>query len=155
MISRSWKKFLSSCKGVAALGTVARLANTYAAPCTRTGARAASRRRQRSLGGPGLERLELHGQEFSGRKAVLGSRARGPAQACAEEQVSTVTCTTLPLQPPCWVSRWVPVACLRPSSPAEQTQPGRGGCRWLGRSSAGTRLGKSRLGQRVCIFHPG
>ncbi|XP_029854127.1 SH3 domain and tetratricopeptide repeat-containing protein 2 isoform X1 [Aquila chrysaetos chrysaetos] len=39
MISRSWKKFLSSCKGVAALGTLARLANTYAAPCTRTGAR--------------------------------------------------------------------------------------------------------------------
>lgn len=39
MISHSWKKFLSLCKGVAALGTLARLANTYAALCTHTGAR--------------------------------------------------------------------------------------------------------------------
>lgn len=38
MISCSWKKFLSSCKGVAVLGTLA-LANTYTALCTRTGAR--------------------------------------------------------------------------------------------------------------------
>lgn len=36
MISRSWKKFLSSREGVAVLGT---LANTYTALCTRTGAR--------------------------------------------------------------------------------------------------------------------
>lgn len=37
MISCSWKKFLSSCEGVVALGTLARLANTYTALCTHTG----------------------------------------------------------------------------------------------------------------------
>lgn len=99
MISCSWKKFLSLCEGVAALGTLARLANTYTALCTHT-VRTASRRREHSPGGRGLESLDLHGQEFSGRKAVLGSRARGPVQACAEEQVSTAARTSLP----CWVS---------------------------------------------------
>ncbi|XP_064315109.1 SH3 domain and tetratricopeptide repeat-containing protein 2 isoform X1 [Phalacrocorax carbo] len=39
MISRSWKKFLSLCEGVAVLGTLAWLANTYTVLCTRTGAR--------------------------------------------------------------------------------------------------------------------
>lgn len=95
MISCSWKKFLSLCEGVAVLGTLARLANTYTALCTHT-VRTASRRREHSPGGRGLESLELHGQEFSGRKAVLGSRARGPVQACAEEQVSTAARTSLP-----------------------------------------------------------
>lgn len=39
MISRSWKKFLSSCEGVAVLGSLGRPANTYTALCTRPGAR--------------------------------------------------------------------------------------------------------------------
>lgn len=39
MIRRSWKKFLSSCEGVAVLGSLGRLANTYTALCTRPGTR--------------------------------------------------------------------------------------------------------------------
>jgi len=39
MISCSWKKFLSLCEGVAELGVLACLVNTYTALCTRTGMR--------------------------------------------------------------------------------------------------------------------
>lgn len=154
MISRSWKKFLSSREGVAALGTLARLANTYTASAhTRTGARRVPAPAAFPWGDPAWR-----GRSFvAKREAVPGSRARGPTQARVEEKVSTAASTARPFQllPPCRVSRWVPVACLRPSSPAEQTPPGCSGCRWLEQSSAGTRPHKSRSGQRVCIFGPG
>lgn len=124
MISRSWKKFLSSCEGVAVLGSLGRPANTYTALCTRPGASRVPAPAAFPWG-TWLGEIGASWPRVLGEESGAGEQSKAPV--CAEEQVSTAACTALPLLPLFWVSCWVPVACLCPSSPAEQTQAGRGG----------------------------